>query len=268
MRHLKLAKREISFFSTVYFYSALFLTCCSSSHLETDAGSTDEESIEGDRCEVTRELFAVEDITPLGYSAQDVIDMLWGTWQCDDLEWGDLPSVGVLYPDEKPNKITVTQSYEGGDIIFEHSVRVGDTDFDLSCSSQLVIPTVLTLESTDGFFSETLKGVARIVDRPLSSSVGFGENPSKKFSGLYNFVPNENLQALPDTGTFFSFGSRVHNKTEAGAQGYIFEYFWSDQTLVETDPPTFDSWGASITTLSFYCQIRNIDTVVSEENGQ
>ncbi len=260
MRYLKLSNRILYFYSMVFLYTVLFLTCCSSSH--------DDESSEPPHCEVTKEFFGIEDITPLGYSTQNIIDMLLGTWECDKLEWYDLHTVGVLYPDEKPNKITVTQSYEGGDIIFEHSVRVGDTDYDLACMSQLVIPTVLTLESSDGFFAETLKVTTFIKNRSLSSDVSFKETPSRKFNGAYDFVPNTEIQALPDSGTVISFSSNKFDETEVGAYGYILEYFWSEQILVETDPPTYDSWGATFTTVDFVCQSRNIDTVVSEENGQ
>jgi hypothetical protein len=256
MRHLQYNCRVPICFFPYFICAALIFTFCGNSSSKNDTES--DEPAEPAHCETNLELVGIEDVTPLGYSAQEVIDTLWGTWQCDELEWGDVDSGGALYPTEKPDSVTISQSYEKGDIFFNSSVRVGGNEnTDLLCPTQLEIPSVIRMESSDGVFSETISGTAIVSEKKMQSTVIVEYTPSRDFSGSYNFVPNPDLEELPYSGTIIRFTTQEIDASQTFASGRIIEYFRSESYVDTDDYPMLESWGAGFVTVNIICRNRD-----------
>ena len=252
-----------SFFLNCFFHNKILLAILVSlSHPsclgveEGDAEVTTDASEKRTYCEQHLEAVELDDNTSLSLSAQEVLDALWGTWQCV-LDWQNVKSAGTLSPREHPAQATISLLYEGGALVDNSSERIaGDIDVDLICTNQLEISSILKIESSDGYLSESFPVTATIADRSgakIDLSIGL-KTYSSQFRGTYNFVPNESVKKYPNSGTKISFSFSTDDSSPASGRGSILEWFESAVYIEDIDDnPGLGSNGAAITTVEFEC---------------
>lgn len=120
-----------------------------------DGGDTegDGESDPGDPCIETEHPIGFEELTPLGFSASDVVEAVAGPHDTQ-LLWLDPAEPHVPWPGEITD-LTIGVSYEDGEVVYLESEVDPESEWDdYECESFLRLGVVVGFATADGRFDE------------------------------------------------------------------------------------------------------------------
>ena len=227
-------------FSKSLFFLLITLSSCS------------EKMVDEPYCDNSPEIISGDEITSLSFSTESVLQAISGQWECD-LTWNGAGEIAEVTPSEGTTEVSMSLSYEGGEIRDIVSVKKGGHKYDrLSCSNRLEISSVLEMRSSDGALAEAWDVQAGMLAKYEMSIVFF----DPIFKGSYRY---ELAKEWPYTWTVLSVIFYIEDFKGVAAEGKLVELTSDEEQTVfdeELMTDVVENTGTIVATAKWECLSR------------